>query len=90
MEQDRVNKTRLRLEPFCIFSTKCIINQRQIYINILFYFSLEKNKIEFMDIFFSFLTVEVMSSYLQAVYATIDRAPTKNGKKRRKMKMVCI
>lgn len=43
-----------------------------------------------MDLFFSFLAVEVMSSYLQAVYATIDRAPTKNGKKRRKMKMVCI
>lgn len=31
-----------------------------------------------------------MSSYLQAVYATMDRAPTKKGKKRRAMKMVCI
>lgn len=31
-----------------------------------------------------------MSSYLHAVYATIDRAPTKKGKKRRAMKIVCI
>lgn len=31
-----------------------------------------------------------MTSYLQAVYATMDRAPTKKGKKRRAMKMVCI
>ena len=31
-----------------------------------------------------------MSTYLQAVYATMDRAPTKKGKKRRAMKMVCI
>lgn len=31
-----------------------------------------------------------MTSYLHEVYATIDKAPTKKGKKRRKMKMVCI
>lgn len=30
------------------------------------------------------------TSYLQAVYATMDRAPTKEGKKRRAMRMVCI
>ena len=29
-------------------------------------------------------------SYLQAVYATMDRAPTKEGKKRRAMRRVCI
>lgn len=28
--------------------------------------------------------------YLHAVYATIDKAPTKKGKNRRKMKMVFI
>lgn len=35
-------------------------------------------------------TVLSCSPYLQAVYATMDRAPTKKGKKRRAMKMVCI
>lgn len=28
--------------------------------------------------------------YLQAEYATMDRAPTKKGKKRSAIKMVCI
>lgn len=69
-------------------------NHKQKQNSRLFRFCSSESDAAYKEMLFWFLNCSGvaihMAPYLQEVYATIDKAPTKKGKKSRAVKMVCI